>query len=115
MYNEQLAARVRELVSTTENIVEEKVMFSGVTFMVNNKMCVSVGKDRIMIRMSPTDFETAAEQPGCEPMVHGGKVMKGFLYISEDVLNTRSKLQHWVDMALAFNKEAKAAPKKKKK
>jgi len=114
MYNEALAARVRELIAATNYDVEEKVMFSGVTFMVNGKMCVSVGKDRIMVRISPINFEEAIEQPGCEPMVHGGKVMRGFVYVSEEVLNTTTKLQHWVTMALDFNKEAKAAPKKKK-
>jgi len=114
MYNETLAARVRELLADTDNKVDEKVMFSGVTFMVNDKMCVSIGKDRIMLRLSPADYEVAIEQPGAEPMVHGGKVMKGFVFISEDVLSTQSKLMHWVTIALAFNKVAKAAPKKKK-
>ncbi len=114
MYNEELAARVRELLAATDNKVDEKVMFSGVTFMVNDKMCVSIGKDRIMVRLSPADYEVAIEQPGTEPMVHGGKVMKGFLYVNEDTLPTKSKLQYWVSKALAFNKEAKAAPKKKK-
>lgn len=33
--------------------VEEKVMFSGLVFMVNGKMCIGVMKDKIMLRVNP--------------------------------------------------------------
>ena len=41
-YNEKLADRVREIISATHNITEEKKMFGGLCFMVNDKMCVGV-------------------------------------------------------------------------
>ena len=46
-YNEELADRVREALVDVPNVVEKK-MFRGVTFMVNGKMCVSVGDDEIL-------------------------------------------------------------------
>ena len=41
-YNEQLADRVREIISRTPAETEEKKMFGGLCFMVNDKMCVGV-------------------------------------------------------------------------
>jgi hypothetical protein len=40
--------------------------------------------------------------------------MKGFLFVDEDMLDTRSKLRRWIDLALEFNPRAQATPKKKK-
>jgi len=48
-YDEELANRVRKALSGHE--VEEKNMFGGLCFMVNGKMCITVGKDRIMSRI----------------------------------------------------------------
>ncbi|MES1225339.1 MAG: RNA methyltransferase, partial [Bacteroidota bacterium] len=39
-YNEKLADRVREIIAVAHKNVEEKAMFGGLCFMVNNKMCV---------------------------------------------------------------------------
>ena len=48
-FNEKLADRVREIISATHTITEEKKMFSGLCFMVNEKMCVGVEKERLMV------------------------------------------------------------------
>jgi len=50
--NESLARRVRAALAPLGG-VEEKRMFGGLAFMVDGKMCVTVGKDRIMCRISP--------------------------------------------------------------
>ena len=63
-YDEKLADRVREALAHLPK-VEEKRMFRGVTFMVNGKMCVSVGDDRIMCRIDPAVHEEAVEKEGC--------------------------------------------------
>ena len=52
-YNEKLANRVRELIAEKETNVEEKRMFGGLCFMVNEKMCIGVEKERLMIRLDP--------------------------------------------------------------
>ncbi|MFI5264099.1 MAG: TfoX/Sxy family protein, partial [Candidatus Kapaibacterium sp.] len=51
-YDEKLAARIREALADLPD-VEEKIMFRGVTFMVNGKMCVSVSRDELMCRIDP--------------------------------------------------------------
>ena len=113
-YNEKLADRVREIIAETHDEVEEKKMFGGLCFMVNDKMCLGVEKERIMVRIDPAVYEQALEKEGCKPMDFTGKVMKGYVFVDAEVLNTNKKLDYWVQLALDFNKRAKASKKKKK-
>jgi TfoX/Sxy family transcriptional regulator of competence genes len=112
-YNEKLADKVREALADQKK-VEEKVMFRGVCFMVNGKMCVCVSEDELMCRVGPDAYEAALEQPGCRPMIHGTQTMKGFVYVDHEALRTKKQFDHWLTLSLAFNKQAKATKKKKK-
>ena len=112
-YNEKLADRVREMIALTHKNVVEKRMFGGLCFMVNDKMCVGVEKDRMMVRLDPLVYEEVLEKEGCQPMDFTGKVMKGFVFVDVAALNTNKKLAYWVQLALAYNKKAKASKKKK--
>jgi len=113
-YNEQMADRIRMLLDAAGVDVTEKKMFSGLSFLVNGKLCVSVAKnDRVLLRLSPDDFNEAAEVNGAEVMMHNGKMMKGYVFIHAYELDTDKKLQLWVDKALAFNPYAKATGAKK--
>jgi TfoX/Sxy family transcriptional regulator of competence genes len=113
-YDEKLADRTREIISRTHKKVEEKKMFGGVCFMVNGKMCVGVEKERLMVRLDPEKYEEVIEKDGCMPMDFTGKVMKGYVFVDIDVLNSEKKLSYWLNLALEFNKKAKASKKKKK-
>lgn len=112
-FSEKLAARIREAFSDQQH-VEEKKMFRGMCFMVNGKMCVCLSEDEIMCRIDPAIFEEMLEHEGCRAMVHNGKTMKGFIYVSEDVLKSKKNLDYWLDLALTYNKNAKASKKKSK-
>ena len=112
-FNEKLADRIRELIAAEHDNVEEKKMFGGLCFMVNDKMCVGVEKERLMVRLDPEKYEEAILKEGCTPMDFTGKPMKGFVYVDIDALNTRKKLEYWIGVALAYNKIAKATKKKK--
>ena len=110
-YNEKLADRTREIIAVTQKNIEEKKMFGGLCFMVNDKMCVGVEKERLMVRLNPELFDEVIEKEGCTPMDFTGKIMKGFVFVSEDVLTTKKKLEYWVNLALDYNKIAKASKK----
>lgn len=112
-YNEKLADRVREIISVTHKDVEEKKMFSGLCFMVNGKMCVGVEKARLMVRLDPAVYEEALEKKGCVPMDFTGRVMKGYVFVNEEAVSTKKKLDYWLQLALEYNKIAKASKKKK--
>ena len=111
-HNEKLADKIRELIAASYDNVEEKKMFGGLCFMVNDKMCVGVKADRIMVRIDPEKFDEATAKEGCEPMVHNGKVMKGFMFVSEDVLTTKKQLEYWIKLAMQYNVFAKSSKKK---
>jgi hypothetical protein len=53
------------------------------------------------------------EKEGCKPMDFTGKIMKGYVFVDIDSLNTKKKLKYWVKLVLEFNKKAKASKKKK--
>jgi TfoX/Sxy family transcriptional regulator of competence genes len=112
-FNEELADRVREIISLTHENVEEKKMFGGVCFMVDEKMCLGIIKENLMARIDPEIFEEVLEKEGCEPMDFTGKSMKGFVFVDNLVLNTKPKLEYWVKLALEFNPHAKKSVKKK--
>ena len=111
-FNEKLADRTRELITLTHKNVEEKRMFGGLCFMVNDKMCVGVEQNRMMVRLDPDKYDEVMEKDGCKPMDFTGKVMKGYVFVDADVLNTKKKLEYWIKLALEYNKIAKASKKK---
>jgi hypothetical protein len=41
--------------------------------------------------------------------------MKGFVFVDADTLTTKKKLAYWIDLALDYNKIAKASKKKASK
>jgi len=112
-YNEKLADRTRELIAAAESNVEEKKMFGGLCFMVNGKMCIGVEKERLMVRLDPAVYDEVLEKDGCVPMDFTGKVMKGYVFVNQDVLNTKKQLAYWIKLALEYNKIAKSSKKKK--
>jgi TfoX/Sxy family transcriptional regulator of competence genes len=112
-YNEKLANRTREVIALTEKKVEEKAMFGGLCFMVNDKMCVGVEKERLMVRLDPAKYDEVMEKEGCKPMDFTGKVMKGYVFVDIEVLSTKKKLEYWINLALEYNKIAKLSKKKK--
>ena len=112
-FDEKLADRIREAIADKGDI-EEKKMFRGMCFMLNGKMCICVSNDEMMCRIDPDLYETVMEKTGVRPMVHNGKTMKGFVYVSHDLIKSKKEFDYWVNLSLAFNKTAKASKKRKK-
>lgn len=110
-YNEKLAERIRELLSFSKK-VEEKKMMGGLTFMVNDKMCVGIIKDELMARIDPEMQESALKKKGCRIMDFTGRPMKGYVMINHDGMGTKKDLEWWINLALDFNKKAKSSKKK---
>ena len=106
-FDPALADRIRELIATREDEVEEKKMFGGLAFMVNDKICVTTRDDRILVRLSPRDYEIEVHGEGCSPMIHGGREMKGFIFVTGPSIKSTAGLRRWVNMALDYNAEAR--------
>jgi TfoX/Sxy family transcriptional regulator of competence genes len=114
-YDEKLADQVREIIAETQKNIEEKKMFGGLCFMVDDKMCVGVEQERLMLRIDPQQYDELLEKEGCRPMDFTGKPMKGYVFVDKDVLQTKKQLNYWVTLALEYNKIAKPSKKKKSK
>ena len=110
-YNEHLAARLRKALSHLPN-VEEKKMFRGLTFMVNDKMCISVSGDRLMCRIDPAIHEDLIKMEGCETIIMGARKYKGYVYVDKDCVTTKKDLDRWVHLVLTYNEKAKSSKRK---
>jgi len=113
-YNEELTMRVRGALAHLRK-VEEKKMFRGITFMVNGKMCISAGDNRIMCRIDPSVYESVLTRNGCSPVIMRGREYKGFVYVGEEAIKNKREFDYWIGLALEFNKRAKVSKKKRKK
>ena len=114
-YNEHLAERIHQILDGKKVDFFSKKMMGGLTFMVNNKMCVGIVKNDLMARIDPEVYEMALEKEGCRPMDFTGRKMKGYVFINPDAIDFDEDLEYWVQLALDFNPKAKASKKRKKK
>ena len=109
-----LIDRVRAALAHTPRVVEKK-MFGGTTFMVNGKMCISVGRHRLMCRIDPDLHASALRRKGVRTVRMKGHAYKGFVHVREEVVATKKSLDYWVRTCLAFNKRAKASSKSRRR
>lgn len=113
-YSTKLANRVRAYLAGVSTItVEEKEMFSGLAFLVNDKMCVNVSGDDLMCRFDPALYADVAERPGYQPMIMRGRQLKGYCYVSEEGYKSKKDFEYWIKICLDFNAKAKSSKKKK--
>lgn len=111
-YDESLADRVRSHIGRTHTNVEEKRMFGGLCFMVNDKMCVGVRKEHMMVRLDPAIYDEVMKRPGCHPMANSAGIKKGFVFVDSEVLESDDELEYWTNLALEYNKIAKPSRKR---
>ena len=97
-YSEQLADRVRALLSDRDD-VDERRMFGGLTFMVRGHMCCGVHGDELIVRLHPDDEDEALERPHARPMDFTARPMSGFLTVAPDGLKGQA-LAGWVARAV---------------
>lgn len=115
-YDIRLADRIREyLIGYTPLKIEEKEMFRGLTFMVNEKMCVCVSGENLMCRFDPALQEEVAEKNGFQPMVMKGKELKGFCFVHPEGCRSKKDFEYWLGLCLEYNGRAKSSRKSKKK
>ena len=103
-----LVSRVKTALGRTRP-VEEKRMFGGITFMVRGRMCVSVGKGRIMCRIDPALHDDALKHKGCRTMVMKGREYRGYVHVDAETVRSKRDLDYWIGLALDYNKKASRA------
>ena len=103
-YNERIANKIRQALAHIPGI-EEKKMFGSLAFMVNGKMCLTAGPDRMMCRIDPDLHETAIQKKGVRTVIMKGREYKGYVYVNEENLNIKAEFDYWVGLALDHNKK----------
>ena len=103
-----LTDRVRAALAHTPRVAERK-MFGGITFMVDGKMCISVGHHRLMCRIDPELHELAIKRRGVRTVRMNGRAYRGFVHVREEAVTSGRELDYWVRACLKFNKRAKSS------
>ena len=120
-YDDYLAERVDRFFVGQHVDFFSKPMMGVLVFMVNEKMCVGVLKDKktkedkIMVRIGVEFYEEALRSDSARKMDFTGTPMKGFVFIGPDGFDMDEDLEFWLQKALDFNPFAKKSPPKKKK
>jgi len=107
-YDETLASRVREILSSEAGFSEMK-MFGGLCFLIHGNMCCGVLKNDLVLRLDLARAQELLTRPHIRPMDFTGRTMKGFVFIEAGGLGTDRQLRDWVSMALAV---AQGLPRK---
>ena len=113
-YDEFLADRVRMVLKEKNVTFYDKQMMGGLVFMVDDKMCVGIVRNELMVRIDPEKQDALLRMAGAREMDFTGKSMKGFLFIKPEGTDMDKDLEYWVQLALEFNPRARSSKSKKK-
>jgi len=119
-YSSAFADRIRKILSSQTTFVE-KEMLGGVAFMVDDKMCVGInrdkttGVDRLMARIDPEFYYLALKREGCREMDFAGRPMVGFVFIHPEGYATDEDLVFWIGKSLEYNRVVPVSTVKKKR
>ncbi|BBX37335.1 hypothetical protein MMAG44476_25949 [Mycolicibacterium mageritense DSM 44476 = CIP 104973] len=103
-YDPDLVERIRELTASDRGI-DEKRMFGGVAFLVNGNMSVAASRDGgLMVRVPREDTDALLRRDHVEPMIMGGREMRGWLRVAPAGVKSKRQLQSWVDRGVTYAK-----------
>ncbi len=100
-YDEEFAARVREVVAEQDGITERK-MFGGLAFMLSGNMFCGIIGNELMLRVGPARYQEALDTPHVRPMDFTGRPMTGMVYVEAEGCRTDQALEAWISRALGF-------------
>ena len=101
-YDEDLAARIRELVADERGVGEMR-MFGGLAFLIGGHMAVAAsGQGGLLARVDPEESEDLASAPGVAPMEMRGRPMTGWMRVDADAVRTEQQLGSWVERGVTY-------------
>ncbi|MBN7814358.1 TfoX/Sxy family protein [Algoriphagus pacificus] len=116
-YDEYLAEKMSQSLQQRGASFEAKKMMGGIAFMVNEKMCIGLnrdkatGKERLMVRVGEEAQEMCMKRTGCRAMDFTGRPMKGFVHVDPEGFDQQEDWDFWVETALRYNPFAKKSKK----
>jgi TfoX/Sxy family transcriptional regulator of competence genes len=95
-YDEDLANRIRELISAEDDVTEKK-MFGGLAFLVGGKMAVAAsGQGGLLVRCDPDKTDALIAEPGVRRMEMRGREMDGWLRVDD------GDVERWVRTGVGY-------------
>jgi TfoX/Sxy family transcriptional regulator of competence genes len=101
-YDEELAERIRQLLSGEPGVTEKK-MFGGLAFLVGGSMAVAAsGQGGLLVRVDPAQSDTLVATTNARPMEMRGREMKGWLRVDSDDVRAEQGLAKWVQIGATY-------------
>jgi TfoX/Sxy family transcriptional regulator of competence genes len=101
-YDEDLAARIRELIAAEDGVTEQR-MFGGLAFLVAGNMAVAAsGRGGLMVRVEPDDTAALVTREDAGPFEMRGRPVEGWLRVDPDGVRTKRQLEPWVKRGVAY-------------
>jgi hypothetical protein len=101
-YDEELAARIRELVADEPRLTEQK-MFGGLAFLIGGNMAVAAsGQGGLLVRVDPDESDTLVSTTPAQLMEMRGRTMRGWLRVGAYDVQTKKELSAWVRRGVGF-------------
>jgi TfoX/Sxy family transcriptional regulator of competence genes len=101
-YDEELAERIRELLTTDHDVVEKK-MFGGLAFLIGGNMSVSAsGQGGLLLRCDPDETDALVSQPHVGRFAMRGRQMDGWLRVDAEAVGSRDDLERWVAIGVDY-------------
>lgn len=100
-YDEGLAQRVREVLTSSPGFSEKK-MFGGVGFMLQGNIACGVFKHELMVRVGPEGYSEALKRPYVRLFDMVGRPMKGWVAVGQQGLASHEDLQNWVGLGTQY-------------
>jgi TfoX/Sxy family transcriptional regulator of competence genes len=108
-YDEELAARIRELVADERKVAEKK-MFGGLAFLLGGNMAVAAsGQGGLLVRVDPAESDALIASTNARPMEMRGRTMTGWLRVDAEDVRTKRELSRWVQRGTMY---ARSLPSK---
>jgi TfoX/Sxy family transcriptional regulator of competence genes len=101
-YDEKLADRIRDLLSSESDLTEKK-MFGGLAFLIGGNMAVAAsGQGGLLVRVDPAQSDALVATTNAQPMEMRGRAMQGWLRVDAEDLRTQRELAKWVRLGTTF-------------
>jgi hypothetical protein len=109
-YDEELADRIRELVGSESDLIEQK-MFGGLAFLIGGNMAIAASAEGgVLVRVDVAHSNTLVETTNARLMEMRGRQMQGWLRVDPEDLRTERELATWVELGTTY---ARSLPAKR--
>jgi hypothetical protein len=99
-YDEDLAARIRDLIGHDADLTEKK-MFGGLAFLIRGHMAISAsGQGGVLVHVDPGLSDDLVATTAATTAVMQGREMPGWLRVGPEDLASDDELSRWVDIGV---------------